>query len=176
MNENYVSLSIDAGKCTACMVCELACSYTKEQIYSPSLSRIHVMQVHDEGINVPIACINCDDAPCIDSCPTEAIYREAETGIVRTDADICTGCGDCVDVCPYGAIVMPENQSLICDLCDGDPVCVSHCIYGAISYDRKPDTLLSSLHIESQTVDEARRWEIAKTITGHLRGGLEVRA
>ena len=34
------ALHIDAGKCTNCMQCELACSFEKEGMYNPAKSRI----------------------------------------------------------------------------------------------------------------------------------------
>ena len=66
MNDQYPSLTIDVMKCTGCMACELICSYVKENVYSPTLSRIHVMQVYDYGVSVPIVCNNCEEAPCIE--------------------------------------------------------------------------------------------------------------
>ncbi len=47
------SLSIDPGKCTGCLQCELACSYDNEGVFNPSKSRIKVFNFHDEGRFVP---------------------------------------------------------------------------------------------------------------------------
>ncbi|MDH7489119.1 MAG: 4Fe-4S dicluster domain-containing protein [Anaerolineae bacterium] len=133
---HIVNIQINAAKCTACKACELACSFTKEGVFAPSLSRIRVMQLHEVGMNVPVVCVNCADAPCIEACPTGAVRRDASVPVVRIDEEECIGCGDCVRACPFGAADMNEERgvAIMCDLCDGKPVCVDHCIYGALSF------------------------------------------
>jgi Fe-S-cluster-containing dehydrogenase component len=154
------------------MACELACSFRKEGIYSPALSRISVVQVHDNGINVPIACINCAAAPCIDACPTSSISRTGDLGIVRVDENKCDGCGVCVDECPYGAVHILHEKGILamCDLCGGDPKCVPECIYGALRFERRPDALFSSLNIlELGNSSQGRRQAVAGVIARLVR-------
>ncbi len=55
---HIVNIHINAAKCTACKACELACSFTKEGVFAPRLSRIRVMQLHEVGMNVPVVCVN----------------------------------------------------------------------------------------------------------------------
>ncbi len=176
MSGLYPSLTIDEKKCTGCMACELMCSFVKEGVYSQSLSRIHVVQVLDFGVSVPIACKNCTEAPCIESCPTEVISREAKSGIVQINENLCSACGECVEACPYGAIEMADEppKALMCDLCQGEPACVKECIYGAIRYEGSPDHLLDSFKSGSVSVGEKRRWEIAKAIASNYRRGAEL--
>lgn len=173
------ALTIDPERCTACMACELACSFTKEAVFSPALSRIRVVRVFEAGINVPVACVNCAGAPCMEACPTGAIVRDEPFGIVRVDGDLCNGCGDCTEACPYGAVFIPDGEftAFMCDLCAGDPACVPLCLYGALTYTRQPDELFSTLEIASQTeAGEARRLAVASQIANQLRDGWEVQA
>jgi Fe-S-cluster-containing dehydrogenase component len=51
---------------------------------------------------VPMACQQCENPPCVKSCPVGATWRE-EDGIVAIDYDWCIGCRCCVASCPYGA-------------------------------------------------------------------------
>jgi Fe-S-cluster-containing hydrogenase component 2 len=58
---------------------------------------------------------------------------------VQTDVasdSACTGCGTCVQACPFGMIALSSETgtALICDLCGGDPSCVKRCATGAIAY------------------------------------------
>lgn len=122
--------------CTGCRACELACSFISEGIFAPAKSRIRVVRMDEDGIDIPIGCLHCEDAPCIMVCPVKAIKRHTETQAVVIDQDICIGCKECIIVCPFGAIQYDETKRLIykCDLCQGEPECVKWCYTGAIQY------------------------------------------
>jgi Fe-S-cluster-containing dehydrogenase component len=67
---------------------------------------------------VPIFCHHCANAPCQKACPAEAISRNAQ-GLVLINNDLCIGCKECVDACPFGAMQFEEDKGLAvkCDLC-----------------------------------------------------------
>jgi electron transfer flavoprotein alpha subunit/NAD-dependent dihydropyrimidine dehydrogenase PreA subunit len=46
--------------------------------------------------------------------------------------DACTGCGVCVDVCPFGAIDMVDGKAVINEACRACGQCVDACPVGAI--------------------------------------------
>lgn len=51
----------------------------------------------------------CDKSPFCPAkrvCPVNAIYRDGFTKPFKVDAEICIGCGKCIDVCPQRAIIM----------------------------------------------------------------------
>jgi Fe-S-cluster-containing hydrogenase component 2 len=165
------SLTIDSARCTACMACELACSFTKEGFFSPGFSRIKVMQVYELGVNVPIACAHCADAPCLASCPSEAIVRDEARGVVSIVAERCSACGECVEACPYGAVHIPPERELavLCDLCAGEPACVASCIYGALRYERQPELVYASLDMKTQGMDlPMKRWRVAEAVAASV--------
>lgn len=173
------SLTLETAKCTACMACELACSFTKEGVYSPTLSRIKIVQVYALGVNVPIVCVNCPEAPCVSSCPSEAIVREEALGTVHILQDLCSACGECVEACPYGAVHIPPGTelALMCDLCGGQPACVSSCLYGALRYEGRPDVAYAALDLEPDGQGiEAKRWRVASAIAARLGEAREVKA
>ena len=133
-------LIVDSTKCTGCMSCVLVCSYIKFGVFSPEHSRIKLLKFEKSGVDAPIVCQQCEVARCMEACPTDALVRDAETGIIVIDEEICDGCGICMVSCPYGAIsINPESSRknrmmLKCDLCAGDPQCVNWCETGALQY------------------------------------------
>ena len=48
-------------------------------------------------------CKHCEEAGCLEACPTGSIVR-TETGTVFVQDDVCNGCGYCVVSCPFGVI------------------------------------------------------------------------
>lgn len=129
-------LLIDAQKCTGCRMCEMYCSFKKTRTFNPTRSRVSVVKWEEHGINIPSMCQHCEDPLCLMVCPTGAITRDSETGIVKTNADICIGCKMCLVVCPFGGPCIDpiESKVIKCDLCDGDPTCAKVCPTGAIKW------------------------------------------
>lgn len=124
---------VDRGKCTGCGICMLACSEVKEQVYQPSHARIRIYREklpHELGIDY---CRQCDDAPCAEACPVNAISQE-ELGTWLVDEGKCIGCGKCVEACPFDAIFMNNEtkKAFKCDLCGGSPECIKQCPKDAI--------------------------------------------
>ena len=130
------SLNLDAGKCTGCKQCEIACSFEATGMYNPSRSRIKVFAFHDEGRFVPYTCTQCDDAWCMQSCPVDAIQLNAGTGAKEIQNALCVGCKVCTISCPFGTVnyVSATGKVDKCDLCGGDPACAKACPTGAITY------------------------------------------
>ncbi len=56
----------------------------------------------------------------------------------RVDVDKCTACGKCVDVCPFGAMAMPDDgRALVVELmCEGCGVCKLVCPTNAIEVNK----------------------------------------
>ena len=53
---------------------------------------------------LPRLCEHCLNPSCMASCPSGAIYKRAEDGIVLVDQDQCRGWRQCVTGCPYKKI------------------------------------------------------------------------
>ena len=131
------TLIIHPEKCNNCGDCEPACVESKSTLTSQGLSCIRILKDADEEeFFFPIACKQCENPPCLATCPKEAIYRDNDIDRVLIDRQKCVGCGMCVSACPFGAMKLDKlkAKSYKCDLCDGDPACVKVCEPGALEY------------------------------------------
>ena len=122
-------LVLDAAKCSGCNSCALTCSLVHEHLFSPERSRIRIERDAEHAVCTPMVCIQCNDAPCIDACPVQALSRSPTTAAIIVREEGCTGCERCVEACPHGGIGFDRDRGLpmICDLCDGNPECVGFC-------------------------------------------------
>ncbi|MGB9854413.1 MAG: 4Fe-4S dicluster domain-containing protein [Candidatus Bathyarchaeales archaeon] len=84
------------------------------------------------GVEIPHLCFQCEDYPCVNVCPTNALSINGETGAVNVDVSKCSACGLCINICPGKVPHMhpKKNHIVICDLCDGNPKCVEACQQG----------------------------------------------
>jgi Fe-S-cluster-containing hydrogenase component 2 len=59
---------------------------------------------------------------------------EAKNGTVLILEEKCTGCGICVQACPFRAIRLDEGEKKAwkCDFCGGDPQCFAWCPANAL--------------------------------------------
>ena len=137
-------IEVDLEKCTACRLCEFACSTHHFGEINPARSRIKVTIVSKDFFYYPNVCLQCGKAPCIEACPQEeALLRNEATGAVEVNAAECIGCRMCVRACPFGAMGFDKANKLAdkCDLCGGEPECVKHCFYGAIQFKAVEQTI-----------------------------------
>lgn len=152
-------LQINHEKCTGCRLCELVCAVRHDGISNPIRSRIRVMKWESEGVYIPMACQQCQDAPCLYGCPVGAISRDDQTGTVEVDYDVCIGCRTCVSVCPFGGMSFNgiDNKVIKCDLCDGDPQCVRFCEVQAVEFVESSDVSIDKKRDAAQRLYTAEK-------------------
>jgi formate dehydrogenase iron-sulfur subunit len=86
-------------------------------------------------------CKHCHNAPCLEACPTGALFRtEFDTVVVQQD--ICNGCGYCVPACPFGVVDVSllDGKAHKCTLCYDrlkgglEPACAKSCPTDSIQF------------------------------------------
>jgi nitrate reductase beta subunit len=92
-------------------------------------------------IYLPRLCEHCLNPSCVAACPSGAIYKREEDGIVLIDQNRCRGWRQCVSACPYKKIYFnwETRKSEKCTLCyprieTGDPTLCSESCVGRIRY------------------------------------------
>jgi Fe-S-cluster-containing hydrogenase component 2 len=128
-------LMVKPDKCTGCRTCELICSWNRTKNFSPQKSAVSVVLNDDAAVFVPVMCLQCAEAHCINACSSNALSRN-NNDVVIYDKEKCAGCGHCMDACPLKSIKFnsAENTIIKCELCGGDPGCVKVCPAGCLSY------------------------------------------
>jgi len=142
------AMVIDLDRCTRCDDCVRACASTHNN--NPRFIRHG--EKHGNWM-FATACMHCLDPVCMIGCPTGAIGRNEESGIVTINDQTCIGCSTCANSCPYQNIRMVEindrrglpilssdTQSPIlkatkCDLCADQatgPACQNACPHDAL--------------------------------------------
>ena len=134
---NSKTLVIHPEKCTGCGDCEKTCAMKHSGLGYAGRSRIRIVNENrDENFFLATTCQQCEDPPCLATCPNEVIYRDEALSRVMIDNNRCVGCKMCISACPFGAMGFDPDrgQSVKCDLCGGDPECVRVCETGALEY------------------------------------------
>lgn len=49
-------------------------------------------------------CRKCENAPCINVCPADALEKNP-AGIVQRSVNLCVRCKSCISVCPFGTLM-----------------------------------------------------------------------
>ena len=167
---------IDLDKCTGCDSCTIACKSENNTrpLNSPmpfkngrSVLPDHVsyrwVVKKETGVYpnpvftfVTSSCNHCEHPACLDSCPVSdvndpsnennAIFKREKDGIVLINQEVCIGCNNCIQACPYGAPQFNSTTTKVekCTFCihrmyDAEgvltgflPACVTTCVGNAL--------------------------------------------
>jgi Fe-S-cluster-containing dehydrogenase component len=144
-----IIIDLDLEKCCACSACAIACmdqndidfaeghipfrfAFELEEKRKDNLDKLHYEYFS-------VACMHCEDAPCVMACPVGAIHKDEETGLTVFDNSDCIGCRSCAMACPFGSPSFGKDGKM--SKCDGcverikhglEPACVRVCFTGAL--------------------------------------------
>ena len=145
----------DGTRCTGCKTCEMACKDFKDLTVGTAFRKVYEVTlgtttrdadgcISANCVSYPLSmsCNHCDHPACVEVCPTTAMHKDPETGLVSVDEHKCIGCGYCHMACPYNApkVDREKGHSVKCDGCAeriaaGEaPVCVEACPARALSF------------------------------------------
>ena len=146
---------VDTSKCTGCKTCQLACKDDNELPVGVNWRRVYEYsggdwQQNEDGTytnNVfayymSISCNHCAEPACTKACPTGAMHKREQDGLVAVNEEVCVGCRYCEMACPYGA---PQYNSVKKNMtkCDGcydrvelgkKPICIESCPLRALDF------------------------------------------
>lgn len=126
--------------CIGCRACEIAC---KDKNGLPAGPRFRRVQYVEGGsypevfaFKINMSCNHCAEPACLPACPTGAIYKHKENGVVDIDSTLCIGCRKCEAACPFGAPQFNVELNIVqkCNMCIDEldagrkPYCVSACM------------------------------------------------
>ncbi len=132
------AMALDLERCIGCHACSVACKVENEIELGVFRTKVYY---YDHGTFparkrsfLPTLCMHCEDAPCVQACPTDSIKR-ADNGIVGINVNTCSSVGKCIEACPYGAIHIDPVHHVAdkCDFCSHrldvglQPACVEAC-------------------------------------------------
>jgi len=162
------AMVIDLERCLGCHTCALTCRSAWG--VEPPAGRCVVESLGPETVGGRLTmtsyvamCGHCDRPRCVDACPVPlelktftggdgrvfmrrvaATWKDPFTGLVAIDAGRCTGCGACVDACPYKARrLRGRGGKTVADACTfcaprlaqgARPACVENCLAGAMIF------------------------------------------
>jgi len=141
----------EPDKCIGCRTCEVACVLAhpvgaqKGMALSAENFNPRLRLVKNLTLTAPVQCRQCENAPCVNVCPTGALVYDRNT--VQLLVERCIGCQSCVIACPFGAMEMvrrPVREQNLgplkvkstvsvaqkCDLCvdvETGPACMAVC-------------------------------------------------
>ncbi len=128
------TLIVNPDLCIGCRMCEAVCSLVHYGAVGISHARLKVVRYDNEAFFNPVVCMQCEVPYCASVCPSRAISKNQETGVVKVSKKKCTGCKMCLTACPFGAMGFVEDAAIKCDHCGGQPSCVEFCQAKALTY------------------------------------------
>nr|WP_295971374.1 4Fe-4S dicluster domain-containing protein [uncultured Bacillus sp.] len=134
-----LGFKMNLHRCVGCHACELAC----KNEHGLKVSRRRVRSIEETKLNhlvfFSMSCNHCENPACIGVCPDHC-FKKRRDGVVILDTTNCSGCMNCLGICPFDAVQLNPVTGKIdkCNMCADrmdqglKPACVSACITNAL--------------------------------------------
>jgi Fe-S-cluster-containing dehydrogenase component/DMSO reductase anchor subunit len=149
-------------RCTGCEACRVACGNENAGGADTGWRTISTLNPSRHPAlptrHLSLACNHCDTPVCALGCPANAYRRDAATGAVLLEPELCIGCRYCSWLCPWDAPKFDAAAGVMtkCTFCSPrlaaglQPACTQVCPTGALSLgeragEREPDLPLLGL-------------------------------
>ncbi len=140
--------------CGGCFTCQIACKDKNDLAAGQLFRRVRefsgggFQKTGDSFVHnvyaywLSMGCNHCEKPSCVANCPTGAMQKRPEDGIVFIEQSKCMGCRYCVMSCPYGEPQYNPAKGVTgkCDFCRDllqqgkPPACVASCPMRALGY------------------------------------------
>lgn len=140
-----IGFYFDQSRCIGCYTCSVACKDWHDINAGPINWR--QVKIIEKGkfpnpflVYLSYSCNHCENPPCIQVCPGNAIIKIENNGVVIVDYKKCLGTNNCdqncLHVCPWNCpqFGLEANAKMQkCDLCynrlkiEKKPICVEAC-------------------------------------------------
>lgn len=125
--ERHWHMVIDLRKCVGCSACTIACIAENKLppgvVYRPVLDEEIGDYPNVTRRFTPRPCMQCDHPPCVQVCPVNATWKQAD-GVVVVDYEQCIGCRYCMTACPYSARTFDFGKTYTGDTTDSGQLVV----------------------------------------------------
>jgi len=146
---------VDTSKCTGCKTCQIACKDRSDLPVGVNWRRVYeygggtwsesadgTVSQNVFAYYTSLGCNHCSEPVCTKACPTGAMHKRREDGLVMVDATVCIGCESCARACPYDAPQIDSAKGVMtkCDGCADrikagkQPSCVESCPMRALDF------------------------------------------
>ena len=124
-------------------------------------------------------CKHCENAGCLEACPTGAIVR-TEFGGVYVQPDICNGCSYCVVACPFGVVQRDkeDGRAFKCTFCYDrqkvglTPACAHACPTESIKFGNLEDLRIEARErlekLREKGMDDAMLYDPTQSSVGGI--------
>lgn len=162
-------IKLDQQRCISCRACEVQCQVKNRTPAGvrPGLLVAVGPECRPDAAQAPAAfrpCFHCERPWCVAVCPTGAMIKQPQDGMVAVSRSLCIGCRACIAACPWKVPQWDETTGKVvkCDGCQDrvaeglKPACVAGCSTHALTFSRANENVRRTrlLYAKSRIIDQ----------------------